>query len=376
MFRTAVHKPIRINPQFQSHQHLSQTPSALARFTEKIYTIKHDTNLHSNLIALQTEENNNLFNWAKSQLNLASQQSLSISCIPSRQAAKAGTLISALLESCCYLKKYNPGTIGDTLLNCIEPQHRLMLINSFRASFESADSQSKLNLISAIDDGVLKKIGIYSDPLLQQQATNKKSSAVTKKYLDESELLALIDYVNSSTGIFNIVSTAGRAKSYYGIDFFQRVIQIYVETLNSALDKLYSNIDFNKHDIAIFKGIHLGRLEGRFNRAHLENAYHQGSLIAFPHPISGTIEANESYANTKYDQGYQHELTLTIPIGANVDPFHDTQTRGQKEIISPAGLCFTVYEKYQREVALARTGGIGLIEGYKLMYVKNDEGIK
>lgn len=371
MFRTASHHFSRVSPQFHTHPHLDHSP--LTRFTEKLKTIYCDAHLQSNLITMQKEENDSLFNWAKTQLNLATQQSLSINCTPARQAAQAGTLINALLETCCYLKKYNPGTTGDALLHCIAPQHRLMLINSFQASFESADEKNKVNLLAAIEQGTLEKIGMQPAPLLQQQALQKKAASAAKKFLNESELLALIDYVNSATGIFNIVSAAGRAEAYYGIDFFQRVIVVYVETLNSALNKLYSNTDFSKHEIIMFKGIHLGRLEGLFNRAHLENSYHQGSLIAFPHPVSGTIDIDESYANTKYDRGYQHELMLTIPVAADVDAFHDTQTRGQKEIIAPAGLRFIVTEKYQREVPIASTGSTGLIEGYKLRYITSDE---
>lgn len=373
MFRTASHHFSRVSPQFHTHHPLHLTHSPLTRFIEKLKTINRDAHLQSNLIAMQKEENDFLFSWAKTQLNLATHQSLSTNCASARQAAQAGTLINALLETCCYLKKYSLGTTGDSLLHCIEPQHRQMLIHSFQQSFESADEKNKLNLIAAIEGGTLEKIGIQPAPLLQQQALQKQAASSAKKFLNESELLALIDYVNSATGIFNIVSAAGRAEAYYGIDFFQRVIAVYAVTLNSALDKLYSNTDFSKHKIVMFKGIHLGRLEGLFNRAHLENSYHQGSLIAFPHPVSGTIDIDESYANTKYDRGYQHELTLTIPLGADVDSFHDTQTRGQKEIIAPAGLRFVVTEKYQREVSIASTGSTGLIEGYKLRYRENEE---
>ena len=371
MFRAASHHFARISPQVHTYHHLDHSP--LTRFTEKLKRIGCDAHLQSNLIAMQKEENDFLLSWAKTQLNLATHQSLSTNCIPARQAAQAGTLINALLETCCYLKKYRLGTTGDSLLHCIEPQHRLMLINSFKASFESSDEKNKLNLIAAIEDGTLEKIGIQTAPLLQQQALQKQAASTVKKFLNESELLALIDYVNSATGIFNIVSAAGRAEAYYGIDFFQRVIAVYAETLNSALDKLYSNTDFSKYEIVMFKGIHLGRLEGLFNRAHLENSYHQGSLIAFPHPISGTIDIDESYANTKYDQGYQYELMLTIPVVADVDAFHDTKTRGQKEIIAPAGLRFIVTKKYQREVAIASTGVTGLIEGYKLSCIENEK---
>ena len=369
MFRTASQHLTRIHPSFPPQHRLAATPSPLHQFIEKFSAVSHDASLHNNLITILNEENDPLFSWAKTQLSLATQQSLSINCSAARQAAQAGTLINALLETCCYLKKYRLARPDDSLLECIEQQHRQYLISSLQSSFYSADDESKCRLIAAVEERAWKNMGIEPDPLIQQQAWMRRASRLNPCCLNESELLALCDYVNSSTGIFNIVNAASRSAAYYGIDYFQNIIQIYIDTLNASLHKLQSNRDFGKQNLTIHKGIHLGRLDGRFNLAHLEHAYHHGSLIAFPHPISGTIDPNESYAHTKHDIGYHYELMLTIPTGADVDILHDSKTRGQKEIIAPSGLRFCVTGRYQRDVAIASTGSIASIQGYQLIHM-------
>ncbi len=167
--------------------------------------------------------------------------------------------------------------------------------------------------------------------------------------LNKSELLALIDYVNSVTGTFNASNYVALANEYYGDKVLTNLTQVYSEALNSAVKKLCAHPYFGLANIQAYKGVLMENGAGFFRLSMLESAVGTGKLIAFPPVISATTDPLESYAAKKYGAGYHHECAFTLKNACSVDIFHDKKTKGEMEVIAPAGQKFIVTEKRTTE---------------------------
>lgn len=167
--------------------------------------------------------------------------------------------------------------------------------------------------------------------------------------LNKSELLALIDYVDSETDTFNASNNVALANAYYGEKVLADVMQVFTKALNGAVNKLCAHPHFGLTNITAYKGVLMGNTAGPFRLRMLESAVGTGKLIAFPQVLSATSHPEQSYAAKKYAEGYHYECELTLKNACAVDFFHDSKTRGEMEVIAPAGQKFIVTGKKTRE---------------------------
>ncbi len=185
--------------------------------------------------------------------------------------------------------------------------------------------------------------------------------------LNKSELLALIDYVNSTTSTFNASTGVALARDYYGQKVLPVVMQVFTTALSGAIEKLCAHPYFGRADIKAYKGLKLNDPAGHFRLGMLEAAVGNGKLIPYPQILSATSNIHLSYAATKYHEGYHYECEFTLKKACDVDIFHDTHTKGEMEVIAPAGQKFIVTEKKPRDVPDMDTGGVQMVTQFVLV---------
>ena len=101
-------------------------------------------------------------------------------------------------------------------------------------------------------------------------------------------------------------------------------------------------------------------------RAMLDAAVKTNKVIAFPNVLSATANPTKSYAVTKARLGYSLELEITMRKAFDADPFHDTKTMGEAEVIGPRGQKFIVTDKVEVEAYMESSGCFELIDRYLL----------
>jgi hypothetical protein len=136
--------------------------------------------------------------------------------------------------------------------------------------------------------------------------------------------------------------------------------------LSSGIHKLCEHPWFGRPDSVVYKGIRLSTLDEPFRIAMLNEAYQRKGLVSFPSVLSASCDPNNSYARTKLSEGYSIECMITMRRGFYADPFHDTQTMGEHEILGPAGQRFRVVDKDVIEIGNPEFGSRVEIERYKM----------
>lgn len=250
-------------------------------------------------------------------------------------------------------------------LEQIKPAHEKQLIQDFQDSWHHNNEVRKAALLSVLAPEVAAQLKLATPPQLQE-LVRQWGTVAPNKQLSKSELFALVDYVNSSTGSFNAVNGSALAKAYYGDHLLAEVMQVFSTALDGAIFKLCDHPYFGKSDITVYKGINLSSPSGPFRSATLAAAVGTGKIIAFPNVLSATSDAHQSYAATKYDLGYQSECEIRMPKGFDADPFHDVQTMGQQEVIGPAGQKFIVTGRYEVTIPDPSTGGQSSVDRFVL----------
>ena len=248
----------------------------------------------------------------------------------------------------------------------IHPAHAVDLMNEFQCSWKANPELRQAALLSVLLPGVAMKLGLTATPAHLEHA--KAWNVIPPSLLlTEGELLALVDYVNSSTGTFNAVNGAALADAYYGEPVLQQMIGTYSAMLDSAIRKLCQHPYFGLHDVKTYKGISLYDESGMFRRAMLDAAVKTNKVIAFPNVLSATANPTKSYAVTKARLGYSLELEIKMRTAFDADPFHDTKTMGEAEVIGPRGQKFVVTDKVEVEQYVETSGSMELIDRYVLV---------
>lgn len=229
-------------------------------------------------------------------------------------------------------------------LEQITSSHLKTLIADFHRSWSKNNEVRQAAILSALAPKVAAQFDLAATPAhrehMQQWAT-----PAPELQLKQSELLALVDYVNSATGTFNAVNGAAMAGAYYGDKILPGLMQVFSTALNGAIAKLCEHPYFGKTDILTFKGIKLQNISARIRRDMLESAVGTAKIIAFPNVLSTTSDPSKSYAVQKFSQGYTIECQIRMAKGFDADPFHDEMTMGESEVIGPAGQRFNVVGK-------------------------------
>lgn len=348
MLRTAARVPQGISPTTKTHQ-TPQQSTPLHALSDKLAGVKKNKDTKQELLEIHEKQGIDALAWSKEQAQKSSQYEQSIYNQPAREAAHAYTIVQTLGSTIEVLDKYDLYLENAPLLSCLNPKHEHFLLDSFKTRFNDLELSEKITLGAALEPDVLEKMGITSNANLQAAIREHQSMLPAEAYLNHTELMSLIDYVNSDSGIFNAVNGASRAKVNYGEPLFQHIVGPLSTQVISALQKLEKNPDFAVHNSVIFKGVSLSSPAGRFMRLFLDHCLTNKKPLAFPHVISGTSNQFMSYAVSKHDSGYHDELTMTLKVGIKVSLFHDVYTKDEEEVIGLPNQRFGVIEQKTRE---------------------------
>ncbi len=224
----------------------------------------------------------------------------------------------------------------------IKPEHEARLLLIFRTTWKKNDELRQAAIFSVIHPSVAAEIGLIPNKTLTE-ISRQWGSISPEKQLLKSELLALIDHVNSDTGTFNALNGAELAHAYHGQKLMKNMTQVVSRALIGSISKLTEHPYFGKTDIEAFKGVHFSKdPSGPLRHAWLRAAVGTGKIIPFPQVLSATIDPQQSYAVTKHGLGYTVECHMTVEKACYVDLFHDTASMGQHEILCQPGQKFVV----------------------------------
>ena len=379
MFRTLA-KALAIRTARPSGQRsLTTSPESYERLKSSLRELRR----HENPVPTLRQINSSSMlaevrDWYKTEHSLALKERGSTGNVHARNAA-AGHAVCYAMDAVAHLShKYDltlrtrkPSGPVDAapaerdFLQQIHPDHARGLIADFRQSWQTNNEQRQAAILSALVPGVAMKAGLSCKAAHAEQARTW-GVIPADLLLTEAELLALVDYVNSSTGSFNAVNGAALANAYYGEPTLQQMMEPFAISLGEAIRKLSLHPYFGKRDIKTYKGIRLADESGPFRRATLDAAVGKDKVIVFPNVLSATSNPTKSYAITKAELGYSFELEITVRSGFDADPFHDKMTMGESEILGPAGQRFLVTEMVEEEAFVPFAGRSVFIDRYVL----------
>ncbi len=351
----------------------SSQPASLAR-VPKLSTLRSElkdlTSGKPMLVRLQELHSSSLYlelrEWAKVQSAIAGTPESVIR--GQRNAAEAHALTYALQALVEFGNRYELASrIGDLIpaagsealesefLRQINSRHRNNLLNDFSQSFNAESDERKASVLSVLSPELVDRL--RADGVLAcSEDDMKHGNKAPGQRLGEAELLALLDYVNSSTGTFNALNGTAITRDYYGEPVLASAVAVFRSALYSAVDKLCGHESFVLHNVPAYKGIRLNDLASGFRLHMLEGALAHRGRIAFPSVLSASSDPDKSYFRTKFDLGYTIELQLTMPIACAVDAFHDVSTKGEQEILAPAGQRYRVTGKSEQAVMVPEQG--------------------
>ncbi len=322
------------------------------------------------------------YEWGKRQAITASTSTDGSQHTGARNAAAVHTICYALDAYTVFATRYEAtpislnqrSTQGKTdfeqvFLRQIHAKHRNDLLEQFHATFQKNDEERRQALLSSLSPSLRERLsadGVIKGVADQMDRIGGESLNTSFIGLSEAELLALLDYLSSSSGTFNIINGAAMAHAYYGEPALQSCVNFYSTTLNSAIDKLCKHPWFARSNITVYKGIRLTTLDEPFRTAMLREAYQQKGLVSFPSVLSASCDENSSYARTKFSEGYGLECVITMRQGLYADPFHDIRSMGEHEILGPARQRFKVQDRSSMTVSDPQTGTVQEVDRYHL----------
>jgi len=259
-------------------------------------------------------------------------------------------------------------TLESAFLRQIQPGHRQKLFSVFRESFIAETDERQAMILSALSPTLTRQL--HAEGILPVGCGPGTAAAgddpAPAHQLGEAELLALVDYVNSTSGTFNAVNGTAIAKDYYGETVLASALSVFRAALCSAVDKLCSHEAFGRRNILACKGIRLDDLASGFRLHMLEAALKHRRLVAFPSVLSASSRPDQSYFQSKFSEGYSAELQLRMPVACAVDAFHDSTTKHEQEILAPAGLRCRVIGKTVQPARVPEYGADAVGDRYEL----------
>jgi len=375
----------RTNRHYQTRPPITGEDSRLTTLKIRIREASQ-TGKKPELSALRSSEAyRECYEWGKRQAITASNTVGGSQLISARNAAAVHTICYALDAYAGFVERYdaspititersktNPAELEQAFLSQIHSNHRRNLIEQFHASFQANDDERQAALVSVLNPELRAKLSasgvIHSSGSAGITESGRAVSGFDAKKLGitEAELLALLDYLSSATGTFNVVNGAAMAKAYYGEPALQSCVNVFSTALSSGIDKLCEHPWFGRRDIVVYKGIRLTTLDEPFRMAMLREAHERNGIVSFPSVLSASCDPNNSYARTKLSEGYTIECVITMRRGFYADPFHDTQTMGEHEILGPAQQRFRVVGKDAIAIGNPESGSNVEIERYQL----------
>ncbi len=367
MLRISNHRSLsRYNHRSRSYQSASPPPSAgesgFKALRMRLREAAHQADAGQLAELRRSALYKECYEWGRRQAQAASRSTGPRSAdLGARNAAAVQTICYALDAFVDFSRHYDvqatpedcsvPSTAADiehAFLKQIRSTHRDKLLSKFRESLRANSEQRRAAVLSAIDGTLLDRLGAAgiiptAGDLDETKAWRRQSDPALA--LNEAELLALVDYLNSATGTFNVVNGAAIASAYYGEHALHSRIGVFSAALAGAISKLCDHPFFARRDIICYKGLRLNSLDAPFRLAVLEEACAKGGLVAFPNVLSASCDPEHSYARKKFEDGYTLECMITMRRGFYADPFHDVDTMGEQEILGPARQRFRVTGK-------------------------------
>ena len=359
-------------------QHTSTSDSPIDQMRRSLRELPKQANMVQALREIRTSKlYSELRNWSKAQYEAMPKRGDIRDNPHARNAAGAHVLCYALDAVAHLSHEYNlqlvPRKTGNQdadatdhqFFQQIRPAHADALRREFLRSWRANPEIRQAALLSVLLPGVAMKLGLTMNASHSAHAQDWKI-VPSSLLLNEAELLALVDYVNSSTGTFNAVNGAALAADYYGEPVLQQMMGTFSAALDGAIRKLCRHPYFGLHNVKTYKGVRLDDEAGRFRRAMLDAAVGTDKVIAFPNVLSATANPSKSYVVTKAELGYSLELEITMRNGFDADAFHDTRTMGEGEVIGPRGQTFIVTAKVDEEVYVEASARFEFIERFRL----------
>ncbi len=349
MFHVLANVSARTSIVSHSRQtHLASNPLELIR--QQLKTLKVGPQLQMQLVELHEQHHEELDQWSRDQASLAMRQPRSIYNEHARLAAEGYCLNTAIHEVSGFLLKYDVRAAGASLIDSISDYHRLILEADFQQAYRQLDEHGKMQLMMAVEPGVLKKLGIENSPISDRVLNRFSEKIPPSLFLTEAEFIAVIDYLNSSTKLFAALNSAARLKDFYAQALFAETVACVSAELNAGLIKLCLHPSFARTDITVHKGVCMSNQAGIFRLAALDHALMHDTKIYSPHTVSATEEETQSYLTTKSPDIYNVGLKVKIKRGAALDHLHDAITQGEHEVALPAGASFRVTGKSEQLV--------------------------
>ena len=372
----------------RTHHHYHATPtvssddSHLMKLKMRIREVSQTGNT-SDLRSLRSSElYRECYEWGKRQAINASNTAGGNRLTSAGNAAAVHTICYALDAYDKFIERYdaspitltqrstpNPEELEQAFLNQIHADHRHHLLEQFHATFRANDDERQSALLSVLHPQLQAKLsasGVIRHSDVSQKAYAVNEFNIENLGITEAELLALLDYLSSATGTFNVVNGAAMAKAYYGEPVLQSCVHVFSSILANGINKLCQHPWFGRRNIVVYKGIRLTTLDEPFRLAMLKEAHGRNGLVSFPSVLSASCDPNNSYARKKLSEGYSIECMITMRRGFYADPFHDTQTMGEHEILGPAQQRFRVVGKDDIVIGNPESGSDVGIEQYHL----------
>lgn len=232
-----------------------------------------------------------------------------------------------------FLKHYAVTDRHMTFEAAIVPTYKNALIETANHRFSELGRSDQMALASATDPDTLMKLGFAVSREAMNLSWAGKNAG--KSQLREDHLLALFDYCNSQTAMFNPVNDSVRLWQIGGVDKLALITSCLSKSLNEALNILLKHEAFLYRG-PLYKGITLYNPAGPFRASKMQPGMEHTS----PHWSSATRFQSENYSLKKLDR--QIQLTICDAEGVRAHIFNDAEASiasdvmtGEGEVIMP-----------------------------------------
>lgn len=232
-----------------------------------------------------------------------------------------------------FLKHYAVTARDMTFEAAIVPKYKNALIEVAHERFSELGSSDQMALASATSPETLMKLGLPVSREAMNLSCAEKNAG--RPQLREDHLLALFDYCNSQTEMFNPINDSMRLWQIGGVDKLASITSCLSKSLNEALNILLNHEAFFYRG-PLYKGLSLHNPAGAFRASKMQ----PGMEHISPHWSSTTRFESENYSVKKPDRHVQ--LTICDAEGVRAHIFNDAKSIvksggiiGEGEVIMP-----------------------------------------
>ncbi len=213
-----------------------------------------------------------------------------------------------------------------TLDAAITPSHKSYLIESLALSFLKLKDSDQMAMASVIQPDVLINLDLpISRDAMNLSIANKNAG---KPQLNEDQLMALVDYCSSASGMFNAINDSMRVWQICGVNKLAMITSCLSRPLNEGLSIL-SQYDAFIYRGPLYKGVTICNGAGSFRLSRMQ----PGMQYCSPHWSSATQFESQNYAAKKPDR--QLQMTILDAEGVRAHMFNNTASIHEGEVIMP-----------------------------------------